>query len=310
MYFEECGYQFRGGFGGKKSTRMGTPTTHNVIHFSFYDLLSSLISFHTIAMPSTAESDTFFLSWGSSVNVNEDLRRTIRKEVDDIDDSINNLQVSVKGEDATSLQLARDLSHARKEMLNLSRRAADSVDNEKMKGRIRQGLMEVFQGDLVRKFGDRNEHSATEIAADEGTPNADAGRNDTQKENLYLDRNGDLAGLSLTARKAKSEVLDLKAQMKKLGHDKETLEQQAAVEKLDETIELASIELESKVKQLKHEEARIRTIKEAIHIARTSGGKHAQEIANLVSPFPQPRPTCLAHLCTEPSPGRYEGLPL
>ena len=90
-----------------------------------------------------------FLSWGSSVNLNEDLRRTIRGEIDEIESSISSLQTNVQGEEKIATQLIKDLSHAKTEITNLRRGAADDLDNAIINEQIRSRLGETLKNEVI-----------------------------------------------------------------------------------------------------------------------------------------------------------------
>ncbi len=89
----------------------------------------------TPAPPSTTD-EPFFLDWGSSVNVNDDLRHTIQSEIETIHIDITNLNNNIKQEQRTSSQLSRDYSHAQSELIHLSRGANDERDNAIMNEEI------------------------------------------------------------------------------------------------------------------------------------------------------------------------------
>jgi len=88
------------------------------------------------ATEDTAAGASVFLDWGSSVNINEDLRRTIQSEITVIDSDIRTLDTSIKTEQKTASQLTRDFSHAQAELIRLSRGAEEERSNAFMNEEI------------------------------------------------------------------------------------------------------------------------------------------------------------------------------
>ena len=56
-------------------------------------------------------TDAAFIDFGSCVNVNDDLRRTLQSETTEIDNQIKFLQTSISTEESTCIQLNKDYSH-------------------------------------------------------------------------------------------------------------------------------------------------------------------------------------------------------
>jgi chromosome segregation ATPase len=96
------------------------------------------------------DSDPFFLDWGSSVNVNEDLRRSIQSEINSLDQEIRDLDQSISKEERISSQLRKDYSHAQAELINLRRGASDEKENAGMNEQIQIRLGESLQKELVQ----------------------------------------------------------------------------------------------------------------------------------------------------------------
>jgi chromosome segregation ATPase len=90
-------------------------------------------------------TDSAFIDFGSCVNVNDELRRTIQSETKEIDNQIKTLQTSIATEESTWTQLNKDYTHALQEMINLSRGAAENQDNALVKEQIQLKLKECLQ---------------------------------------------------------------------------------------------------------------------------------------------------------------------
>lgn len=237
------------------------------------------------------ESDNFFLSWGSSVNVCEDLRRSIRKEIEDIDASISTLHDTVKAEDVTSNQLARDLSHARNEMENLGRGATDVLDNAVMNEKVRQRLMESLQDELASKFVkglkekgavSRNDNGEDSDSLTDTTEAPDAERAESP---MGLDSDGHIAEVRKLARIIAEErcaIAQLVAEEQSLEEQRRVITQQALRDDLKSVLQSLEAELEAKEAELAKEERRRKETKVALHETRTKCGMYAQQIANSV----------------------------
>ena len=89
------------------------------------------------------------ISWGSSVNVNEDLRRSIRSEIEALDADIDTIQGNIKNEDRISAQLAKDFAHSHAEMVQLRRSAADELDSAMMREQVRTRLKASLRSELM-----------------------------------------------------------------------------------------------------------------------------------------------------------------
>lgn len=90
-------------------------------------------------------SDAAFIDFGSSVNVNDELRRQLQTETTEIDHQIKSLQASIATEESTCTQLNKDYTHSLQEMLNLSRGAEENQDNALVKEQIQLKLKECLQ---------------------------------------------------------------------------------------------------------------------------------------------------------------------
>lgn len=90
-------------------------------------------------------TDAAFIDFGSCVNVNDELRRTIQSETTEIDNQIKTLQASIATEESTWTQLNKDYTHALQEMIDLSRGAAENQDNALVKEQIQLKLKECLQ---------------------------------------------------------------------------------------------------------------------------------------------------------------------
>lgn len=118
---------------------------------AFIDNVTSL----SLSLPLTMSADTsddFFLNFGSSTNVNDELRHSLRQEVSDIDVTISKIEEESGKETRASQELRKGLSHADKEMFNLSRGSRDLVDSSNMNDTLRRRMNDDLQADLVSVY--------------------------------------------------------------------------------------------------------------------------------------------------------------
>ena len=241
---------------------------------------------------SNAETpDDFFLNFGSSSNVCDQLRHSIRQEVTEIDASIIKIEEESRKEERTSQEMAKSIVHARKEMYNLRRFAHDMVESTNMNETLRVRMMEDLQSELVRPYllkreGDKN---AVEKLMEDG--DADDPSSPTCVTFLE-DRQAKIHLLLTTHSKSKADALAIFEAKRELEDAKSSIERRMVTEKLEEKVKLAQIEIKEQSTVLENEQRRLRISKEAVHAARTQSGKHAQEIANYVSASPTKRTQC------------------
>lgn len=249
----------------------------------------SALMHSSMSAPSASEETSVsepLLSWGSSVNVNEDLRRSIRKEIEDVDESIDTLQSNIKNEDRTSTQLAKDFAHARTEMVQLRRGAADKLDGETMKDQVRHRLKASLRSELMSPTSVvSSSHSTLESSSQEGKE-TDASGKDKPPATLgaYLQqRANELKVLASFIAKEKEFLMQSKAEKDDLEHQTETILGRIEAGKLLEELEASKKESAYRSEEYDKEERHKRATKEAVQKVRAQSGHYAQQIADQVS---------------------------
>jgi peptidoglycan hydrolase CwlO-like protein len=254
-----------------------------------------------------AASDPFFLDWGSSVNVNEDLRRTIRNEIEGIESDINSLQSNVKVEEKMSSQLTKDFAHARAELMNLSRGATDDRDNSIMNEQIQMRLRDSLMMEVVSVItppASPEEKSSSSISSSppssSTSPSSDIdpqtspvpvqkhqGSNDNDNSNerhlgKYLSKCAiEVKELSTMLQKKKANIEEYKTKLSTIQYEIQTIVNQS--DRDQKTQKTWSDDVDEKRREFDIEKQRIRCGKEAIQRARKLNGHHAQRLANDVS---------------------------
>ncbi|KAI2494982.1 hypothetical protein MHU86_19542 [Fragilaria crotonensis] len=222
-----------------------------------------------------APVDDFFLNFGSSSNVCDQLRHSIRQEVVEIDASIAVMEDESRKQDRVSQEMTRGLAHARKEMYNLGRVALDVVDSTHMNEILRGRVAEVLQKELVKPFFFKEMDKAAEDEADRG----DSTSSPTGVM-LLEDCQEEIKALLVTTAKAKVDTLANFDQKRALQNSITSTQRLRDAENLQEKSEIAEQEVKELSLELENEQRRLRIAKEAVHDARTKSGMHAQDIAN------------------------------
>lgn len=236
-----------------------------------------MVSHHAIG-----STDSVLLSWGSSVNVCEDSRRTIRQEVDRIDNDIANLHGKTKSEDRVSSQVIKDLSHARAEMFNYRRAAADTLDNASMNDQVRARLMESLKIDLLIPLRNASTSSDKNDSCSEGNPSDYSINQQSTSAMNFLEQRMDMDILQTVTDK-RTKVQEIKCQKRILLDNMNKINSRMLQDDLENHCSKSKQEMSNHAIEMENEERRMRTIKIAVHEGRTKCGTHAQDIADRVS---------------------------
>ena len=218
------------------------------------------------------------------MNVCEDSRRAIRQEIDQIDNSIANLHGKVKSEERASSQVLKDLSHARAEMSNYRRGAADVLDNASMNDQLRARLMEALKSDLLNPLRKPSANSNTISSISETNGDSDLmNQPPTHVMSFVEQRDADVVEMVQLAMKKKAEVQAIKSKKLALVEDMNRINRIIAQNDLVSGSAMSSMEMSNQENVLDENKHQKRTIKIAVHEARTKCGIHAQDIADRVS---------------------------
>ncbi|CAJ1933794.1 unnamed protein product [Cylindrotheca closterium] len=132
----------------------------NTIQSSQSQESSRPIAFEASAPSSTNSHDSastsvdpFLLDFGTSINVTEDLRREIRSEIQEIVAKLAKGTQAHQQEQRLQKQLQQDLHHTFCEMRNLSRGAADRLEDAQVHSSFLNGLDTTLNTDVARPTG-------------------------------------------------------------------------------------------------------------------------------------------------------------
>lgn len=230
--------------------------------------------------PNDTSVDPFILDFGTSVNVNEDLRRTIRTEIQELDDQIVASNASTKQEEMVGCQLRKDLSHGDREMLNLSRGAVDQLDNARVHSKFLSGFGETLRKELVipSSSGDYagNGTAKGEIAPSEGV------KKPLANKDIFKEKSDKFKMLIGRIKQASADVERNLKEQKALTDKTKAIKEAIESDSLDSMLEEKRRETELKATDAQKEAQRKDSIKASIQKIRARTGNHAQGVADKV----------------------------
>jgi hypothetical protein len=128
------------------------------------------------------DSDPFFLDWGSSVNVNEDLRHTIQAEINSLDKDLHKLDQTNRAEERTASLIQRDYSHAQAELIALNTEGLEEKENATMNEQLQIRLGDSLEKEVVNVISNQKEQRASSSS----TPHLDLGDEASSKEDVTV----------------------------------------------------------------------------------------------------------------------------
>eukprot|EP00573_Skeletonema_grethae_P009081 CAMPEP_0201696758 /NCGR_PEP_ID=MMETSP0578-20130828/8314_1 /ASSEMBLY_ACC=CAM_ASM_000663 /TAXON_ID=267565 /ORGANISM="Skeletonema grethea, Strain CCMP 1804" /LENGTH=583 /DNA_ID=CAMNT_0048182787 /DNA_START=48 /DNA_END=1799 /DNA_ORIENTATION=+ len=225
------------------------------------------------------------LDFGASVDIQDEMCRTIKSECDEIDRSASIAQTAVKNEERTLHQLSKDYSCAKNEMASLRRDGGDILDEETMTDDIRRGFKEQFESEIVPHVTasntDGDEDDAALVSEDEGANNEDHhGTKRVYAHGKFLARkNSELkakkASMVATAQEIKSGFKNIQA----VDDEAANILQMIETRGLDAAKGQGERTIAQLQREVEVENQRNRGVKEAIQAARANSGVNAQTIA-------------------------------
>ena len=245
-------------------------------------------------LPTPASTTTSLdpvLSWGSSVNISEDLRRTIRAECEHLDASIAAVTSQTNAESRKTQSLAKDLKFSEREMRDLARGGNEEVEGCIMNGTVCARMKDQLQSEVGRLLY-ADSVSPRSTAVDENnlgqkcTTNVDdAAQN--QSDGLdtltsYLaGRKAEFASLAAQHKEKAVAIHNIQAQTKEIDKWTQSCFDRISGEHLLKERSAMSDEVDGKKRELSGEKSKMRSMLEQVQRSRTRSGEHAQQIADL-----------------------------
>lgn len=218
----------------------------------------------------SGSDDAFFLSFGSSVNVCEEQRRAIRKDIDQLDSGINDLQSHVGGEEQSNRQVQKDLAHAKKEMFCLKRTLKEQLETETNYEVVTNQLKEALGAKMFSIFFDGGNNIEEKDPENQSPKDFVEARAETIKR------------LEASEAEKESYAQKVNEESARLAEKANEIEHLIVSERLESNVADSAKGLDEKEKDFQTEKRRRLAIEAAIQHGRNESGRHAQEIADLV----------------------------
>eukprot|EP00814_Leptocylindrus_danicus_P019751 CAMPEP_0116024480 /NCGR_PEP_ID=MMETSP0321-20121206/12339_1 /TAXON_ID=163516 /ORGANISM="Leptocylindrus danicus var. danicus, Strain B650" /LENGTH=594 /DNA_ID=CAMNT_0003496213 /DNA_START=52 /DNA_END=1836 /DNA_ORIENTATION=+ len=227
------------------------------------------------------------LSWGSSVTENDEMRRYVKIECDELDKKISNVRSQLSTEELSKRSLKKDVKYGKNEMRNLQRRSADELERVSTNDSIRQRLAEQLHnalGKLVAEDDRTNIRGGTNVVSPHVSPRGSESIGNGRQQP---------ASLSSFLVSGKEEFLKLSQRIKQAAKEKENncrmlaeienetrlVEDRIINGNLNGERDAMSAEYDTKKRELENEKAKSRSVMEQVQRIRIKSGEYAAQIA-------------------------------
>jgi len=222
-------------------------------------------------------SDPFFLEFGSSVSVSEDLYCEIYKECRILEDSTQKTKNQIKSESRTKAQLQIDNAHATVEMKTLLRNAAEEVDSAKMNQDTRNQLVEQFNLGLVELLRPRKKYLAQDT-------NEDIDEKSQPLAHFIEKATKEFEQMSAASKQLYEEIGKVAAERLKAEDELKALNHRLAPDSELNQKQLEALnERDDRQRELDAEQHRLKCLKAACHRSRTRCTEYVTELVRQVS---------------------------
>ena len=259
-----------------------------MVYITIYTVAESNFNMEDKCPNKILTSDSI-LSWGSSVNVCEELRHQIRLEIDKVDADIFSLKHDLDNERKSSNQLFTDLSSARSEMQNLRRESTDQYENAIVNEQIQLKMEESLRKELVHVVSPLTSPHSISNDFTSGTSldsNSISSNNDTAQESHLVM----LSRIKREIKQAKNhihhdiaEVNEIFSKKDQISHEFMTTWEKINSTEFERLKNEAIMEVNRRQNENEKEMKNVRLTKEAIHRARQQCGEFTQQIVEMVS---------------------------
>jgi hypothetical protein len=236
---------------------------------------------------STATDDSFYgtLDLGHATQINDDLVRAIRDEVVDIDGRLRVVSDSVRNEERSLGQLARDCDHARAEMSAHRRDAAEVLDSENMTQELRAGFRAQFASEVAPHIVSPASSVPGDDAAsddDDGASSGGANKARAYSHRAFVNRRRvDAKAKAVSIHSIQQEIKSTRNKIKTADDEYALFNQDAR--QLEGVKMEGERQVEAKRRECEAESQRNRGVREAVQVARANCGTYAQQITEKVS---------------------------
>lgn len=245
------------------------------------------------AAGATDESFYGTLDLGHATQINDDLVRAIRDEIDTIDGTLRATIESVRNEEKSLITLTRECHHARDEMAKHRRDAAEALDSENMTDELRTEFRAQFAAEVAPHVAIVNPSSsdATEVVTDDDddesglvvpTTNVSRTRPFCSHMTFIERKRTEAKNKAMSIHSIQQEIKSTRIQIKSVDDETKQTEQDVIDRKLDRVKMDGERNVEAKRRECEAESQRSRGMTEALQISRANSGKYAQQIADKV----------------------------
>ena len=245
---------------------------------------------------SSASVDPFLLDFGTSINVTEDLRREIRTEIQEIDAKLAKGTQAHQQEQRVQKQLQQDLHHTFCEMRNLSRGAADRLEDAQVHSSFLNGLDTTLNADVARPTGVLpecrkspvsvlNTSTATSL---KDSPSSDASKEQEKSgpsktnQEVLKEKEEMLKQLVQSIQEQTKQGDELRSQNKKWAIEKHQTLERIQSKGLEAVLEQAQRKNQHAQVDVQNESQRRDQLVAKVQSVRSQCGKHAQQLADKV----------------------------
>ena len=242
--------------------------------------------------------DSFLLDWGSSVNMNEELRRTIRSECDEIDTTLTSLKDQIQMEHRKKTQVNKDLNYAKTELLNLVKSGRDLVEGSMMNEQIQNKLKETLfteivavvtpikslatmVGEKIIDFEGGEELIPREVSNDNMTSSAGVSPSEIGMGKYIGKIRDEMKTVTESIQSKRKKLVERKASIDTIRQEIQARSAHIAQDQEVQTSLANNVQM--KRKEFEGEKQRLRSVKESIQNIRKRCGDFAQQVADEVS---------------------------
>jgi len=220
------------------------------------------------------ESDPFFLDWGSSVNVNEDLRRTIRAEINTLDQDLQKLDQCIRTEERTSSLLLRDFSHAQAELISLRNEGSEEKENATMNEQFQMKLGESLEKEVVNVISVQREQTG---AGESGCESAA----ELGMAEYVMKRSQEIKHLKMTIQAKKASLNERLIKVEEVQIHLKDANDRIMKEERNKSVWNDDVEIQQK--EFAAESQRMQSVKESLTKRRKNVGDFTQQRTECVS---------------------------
>lgn len=251
---------------------------------------------NTTAAATADNSTADLMSWGTSVQILDQLKHETVTLATSIKQSNDLTSSTIKNEERANALIGREYERARLQMGEYARGARDVLEEEICSEEVRRGFGEVCGRELGIHVGDGHSgeggeearFASSDVAVGNSTTNMGDDSNRTSKRvyshaKFISRKKSILTQLQTTLRTLQSNITNTRKSTIAINNETSSILHTIESRKLEMQKEQWMRSVEGRKRELEGEIHRGRGVKEAIGVARGRSGENAQKIAERVS---------------------------